>query len=211
MIYTTGGIKGGSGKSTVATNLVAYLVSKGRDVILVDGDDQESATDFTSLRTAEQNRHDYVAVKLSGDAIFQQVPQLAKKYQDVVIDTGGRDTDTQRYAMLLSHIFIVPFVPRSVDIWTLEKVEALIKQARIQNPNLKAFTFLNRADSQGKDNEEAAEFLSQSEILDYISDSLGNRKAFSNAFSQGLGVLELKPGDVKASKEVTALFERIVQ
>lgn len=210
MIYTTGGIKGGSGKSTVATNLIAYLVAQGRDLILVDGDDQESATDFTHMRSREQKRTDYAAVRLSGQGIFEQVPQLAKKYQDIVIDTGGRDTDTQRYAMLLSHVFLVPFKPRSVDLWTLEKVETLIKQARIQNPVLKAYTFLNCADSQGKDNEEAAELLGQSQTLHYLPCSLGNRKAFSNAFSQGLGVMELKLKDTKAIEEVTTLFKSII-
>jgi chromosome partitioning protein len=211
MIYTTGGIKGGSGKSTVATNLVTYLVSQGRDVILIDGDDQGSATDFTAMRNSEHNLSDYAAVRLSGQAVFQQVPQLVKKYQDIVIDTGGRDTDTQRYAMLLSHIFLVPFKPRSVDIWTLGNVEELITQARIQNPNLKAFTFLSQADSQGKDNDDAGAVLQNSEVLEYISSPLVNRKAFSNAFGQGLGVIELKPRDFKATEEVTNLFQKIVQ
>ena len=46
MIYMIGGIKGGSGKTTVATNLTVWLSSQGRDVLLVDADDQETATDF---------------------------------------------------------------------------------------------------------------------------------------------------------------------
>ena len=36
MIITVGGIKGGSGKSTVATNLVVLRSLEGRDVLLVD-------------------------------------------------------------------------------------------------------------------------------------------------------------------------------
>ena len=51
MIYTIGGIKGGSGKTTVATNLTVWLSSQGRDVLLVDADDQETATDFTVWRS----------------------------------------------------------------------------------------------------------------------------------------------------------------
>ena len=47
MVYTVGGIKGGSGKTTIATNLAVMLHNKGRDVLFVDADDQETATDFT--------------------------------------------------------------------------------------------------------------------------------------------------------------------
>jgi chromosome partitioning protein len=50
MIYVVRGIKGGSGKTTVATNLTVALVLEGRDILLVDADDQETATDFSAWR-----------------------------------------------------------------------------------------------------------------------------------------------------------------
>ena len=66
MIYTVGGIKGGSGKTTIATNLTVYLLQQGRDVMLVDADDQESATDFTAFRHQSLNGDlGYTAVKLA--------------------------------------------------------------------------------------------------------------------------------------------------
>ena len=47
MIITVGGIKGGSGKSTVATNLVVLRSLEGRDVLLVDADTQTTSSDFS--------------------------------------------------------------------------------------------------------------------------------------------------------------------
>lgn len=44
MIITVGGIKGGSGKTTVATNLAVIRANDGRDVLLIDADDQETAS-----------------------------------------------------------------------------------------------------------------------------------------------------------------------
>src|SRR5215213_6591127 len=54
MIVVVGGIKGGSGKTTVATNLAVIRAAEGRDMILIDADDQETASDFTILRNERQ-------------------------------------------------------------------------------------------------------------------------------------------------------------
>ena len=42
MIILVGGEKGGTGKSTIATNLAIMLMRSGRDVLVVDADDQET-------------------------------------------------------------------------------------------------------------------------------------------------------------------------
>jgi cellulose biosynthesis protein BcsQ len=55
MIVVAGGTKGGSGKTTVATNLAIMRALQGYDVLLVDADDQESATDFTGIRLRRDN------------------------------------------------------------------------------------------------------------------------------------------------------------
>lgn len=211
MIYTIGGIKGGSGKSTVATNLVVLLAKTGRDVLLVDADDQETSTDFTALREDRTNNEaGYTAIRLAGTAVLTQVPKLAERYQDIVIDTGGRDTDSQRAALTVSDVYLVPFKPRSFDIWTLESVQKLVELSRVLNPKLKAFVFINMADPRGEENFEAAEFLQQSDSLKFINTSLGQRKAFSNAAANGLGVVEMK-GDEKAANEFKALYNHIEQ
>ena len=215
MLYTIGGIKGGSGKTTIATNLAVYLASKGKEVLLVDADDQQSATDFAAIRaeetTGQKGRGTITTINLLSKSVYDQIPKLKTKYANIVIDTGGRDTDTQRYALLLSDVFLAPFVPRSIDIWTLQKVEQLISEARIPNPHLKAFAFLNRADVQGRDNQEASTVLCQSETLRFLPQVVCNRKAFANAISQGMGVAELKPTDPKAEAEVAALFAALTR
>ena len=210
MIYVIGGIKGGSGKTTVATNLAVALVQDGRDVLLVDADDQETATDFSAWRNERtQGSAGYTSVQLTGQAARDELKRLSKKYEDVVIDTGGRDTTSQRAALSVADVYLVPFNPRSFDVWTLEKVTRLIQEIQTINPELKAYAFLNRADPRGSDNEEAAEVLRDSGTVQFLDTPLGNRKAFSNAAAQGMSVLELQPEDRKANAEFQTLYNTV--
>jgi chromosome partitioning protein len=210
MIIVVGGIKGGSGKTTVATNLAVIRSTAGSDVLLVDADDQETATDFTMLRNERHpNGAGYTSIKLTGAAVRTETQRLASKYQDIIIDTGGRDTASQRAALTVADYLLVPFVPRSFDVWTIEKVSTLVNEMMAANPELKALTFINRADPRGQDNTDAAEILNDTEILSFVDTPLGARKAFSNAAAAGLSVAELKPQDEKATEEMMILYRYI--
>jgi len=212
MIYTVGGIKGGSGKTTIATNLTVFLLQQGRDVMLVDADDQESATDFTSFRHQSLNGElGYTAVKLTGRELHANVTRLATKYDDIVIDTGGRDTVSQRSALTVSHAYLVPFAPRSLDIWTLRKVENLIEEVMPFNPSLRCLTFINKADARGTYKDEAADLLRGATNLQFLDTAVGTRISFANAAAAGLGVLEMRPADEKAVQEVNDLCRLIQQ
>ena len=50
MILVVGGTKGGSGKTMLATSLCVMRAAEGRDVLLIDADEQGSAIDFTRQR-----------------------------------------------------------------------------------------------------------------------------------------------------------------
>ena len=56
---------------------------------------------------------------------------------------------------------LVPFLPRSFDVWTLEKAAKLVDEMRLANPALRAYAFRNRTDPRGQDNLEAAEVLQE--------------------------------------------------
>jgi chromosome partitioning protein len=207
MIVVVGGIKGGSGKTTVALHLAILCTQAGHDVLLIDADDQETATDFTILRNARRaGGAGYTSIKLTGPAVRTDTQRLAAKYDHIIIDTGGRDTTSQRAALTVADVLLVPFLPRSFDVWTLEKAGSLVDEMRLANPALRAYAFLNRTDPRGQDNLEAAAVLQDTPALHFLDTPLGARKAFSNAAAQGLAVTELQPPDRKASAEILMLF-----
>ena len=210
MIVTVGGIKGGSGKTTVATNVTIIRAAAGRDVLLVDADDQATASDFTMLRNQRRKTGaGFTSIMLGGAAVRTETRRLADKYDDIIIDTGGRDTTSQRAALTVSDVLLVPFVPRSFDVWTLESVSELIVEIRTVNPELAAFAFLNRADPRGLDNAEAETVIRDTPGMKLWPTRLGARKAFANAAAQGLAVTELHPQDTKATNEIMALCRQL--
>lgn len=210
MIIAVGGTKGGTGKSTVATNLAVMLAAAGKDVLLVDGDEQGTATDFTTMRNqAGEQGAGYTCIALKGRAIVTEIRRLAPKYDEIVIDVGAGDNASQRGALAVADVFAVPLAPRSFDVWTLDKVAEMVEEARVTNPELKAFAFLNRADAKGAENDAAAEIIRKQPAVKFLGVALGNRKSYAKAATAGLSVTELRPRDGKASEEITALMEKL--
>ena len=209
MIILAGGTKGGVGKSTVATNLTILCAHEGRDVLLIDADDQETSADFTTLRHQNLEDAGYTCTKLTGAAVHTDGKRLAKKYDHVIIDAGGRDTASQRAALVIADIVLIPFVPRSFDVWTLEPVSQMVQEARSFNPKLRAYAFINRADPQGTENEDAAAYIKERKELVFINSPLGYRKVFGKAASLGLAVTEFRPKDEQAITEISNLYNQI--
>ena len=209
MILVCGGIKGGVGKSTITTNMTVMRANQGMDVLLVDADDQGTASDFTAVRneTLVEQGAGYTSIKLYGAAVRSEVLRMAKKYDDVVIDVGGRDTAGQRAALSMANVYVIPFLPGSFDVWTLESVGTLVEEARAFNENLKAVCIINRADAKGSDNSDAAAIARDTPGLEFVDAPLGNRKAFRSAASNGLAVTEFKPSDSKAVAEIKKLYK----
>jgi chromosome partitioning protein len=204
MILTVGNTKGGVGKTTLALNIAIERARQGQDVLFVDADEQRTASDFFALRSDRLGDPGVTHVALSGLAVRKQTARMSPKYDDVVIDVGGRDTTALRAALVVADCVLVPSQPRSFDLWALEIMASLIRDAIAINDALRAFAILCRADPQGADNAEAARTLAGVEGLTYLDTPIVMRKAWANASSLGLGVAEPRRCDVKARDELWA-------
>ena len=212
MIITVGNTKGGVGKTTLALNLAIARALAGRDVWLIDGDRQGTAQMAIGIR-ADAGHAPGIACATypDGPTLRTQVQQQKDKFDDIIIDAGGRDSSALRAALVLSDVLLVPFNPRSFDVWALTDIAALVDEVRSVRDGLRAVAILNCADpgESSTDNAEAAAAVADVPQFEYLNTPIRRRKAFANAAGQGLSVLELKPTDAKAVKELNALVHAL--
>lgn len=213
MITVVGGIKGGTGKTTLATNLAVISMHLGKRTLLIDADDQKSASDWADQREVtlqDKESVGFPTICLGGRMAYLQIQKMKDNYDNIIVDTGGRDTESQRSALTIADCYLVPFKPRSFDVWTIGKVQDLVEKTKIINPNIRVIVCINQADSKGTDNEEALKILSEIPDFKCATCFIGHRKAFSNAAAQGLGVFELDK-DAKAKDELMDLHRVVYQ
>jgi chromosome partitioning protein len=212
MIITVGNTKGGVGKTTLALNLALARALAGRDIWLIDGDRQGTAQTAISIR-AEAGHLPGIACASypDGPTLRSQVQQQSNKFDDIIIDAGGRDSSALRAALVLSDVLVVPFQPRSYDVWALSDIALLVDEARSVRDGLRAVAVLNCADPGGLsiDNQEAADAVKDVPQFEYLPTPVRRRKSFANAAGQGLSVLELKPYDKKAIEELNNLVKEL--
>lgn len=210
-ITVFGGEKGGTGKTTLATNVAAMLAERGKDVLLLDTDRQGSASFWAAVREDEDVPR-ISCVQKFGKGLAAQIIDLASRYDEVIIDAGGRDSMELRYALGVANRVYIPVQPFQFDIWTVRQMDGLVEMARGINSGLEAFVVLNRVSTNPvvQEDREAREYMAAEafENLTLCEAFLRDRISFRKAARDGLAVSEWKQ-DRKAVAEMDTFFAEI--
>ena len=213
MIILIGSEKGGAGKTTIATNIASLLAINGRDVLLLDTDTQSTSSDWGALR--DQGEYPRVTVLQKTGAINNEIIKIVSKYDDIVIDAGGRDSEEMRSALLVAHVWFIPVRASQFDVWTLAKMAKMYEQMAHFNPHLTPFVLVNGASTHAlhNDHSDVEELLKETTDLLTVSPAyICERSSYRKAAASGCGVCELKGKDFdrKAAQEMEKLYEELV-
>jgi chromosome partitioning protein len=211
MIVLIAGGKGGAGKTTAAVNLAAMRAAIGRSVLLIDTDPQGSSASWGQVRSMlESNVVRVTCVRLIGKSLGFDVKDLAKKFDDIVIDAGGRDSVEMRAALVVADRAYLPMQASSVDLWTLEMMNDLVQTARGFNPDLSAVVYISRAPTAhtSHDIDDARLLVNEYPGISLSQAILSERVAFKRAIGAGLSVIEYGE-DAKASDEMKFLYKEV--
>jgi chromosome partitioning protein len=212
-----GGEKGGTGKSTVATNIALMLKIAGFDTHLIDCDIQQTSLKFATRRSNQKAFPNLVCTHLAGDQLQIPLVDLAEKYDAIVVDCGGQDSVEMRSAMISPcfNLMIVPVQAGYFDLETLVNMDNLVRISKIYNPKLQAKCLINRATSNKlvTVTQEAQVFINDElEHLGLMETVLHDRVSFSYAVAKGQCVAEYEKKakrDGKATHEIMSLYKEI--
>lgn len=213
MIVLIGGEKGGPGKTTIATNLAAMRTSEIEDVLLVDTDKQPTSSYWCSLREDKGILPRVSSVQKYDKAVRTEILELKRKYTDIIIDAGGRDSPELRGALLVCDKAIFPLRPSQFDLWTLGRLHSLVETASEINEKLKAFVVINQASPNPavKEADEMRAFLDEFDDIKMLNTVICERISFRRSALHGMAVAEYKPEDTKATEEMTSLYKEIFE
>jgi len=210
MVIAITNLKGGVGKTTIATNLAVCLAYQGYDVCIVDTDlGQQSSMEWSGNRSEDMKAIPVFGVNIK--QLNKEVEELKKRYSIVVIDGTPHLSELADRTILASDILLIPLTPSVYDFrgfeGFLQRFEQIKTVKEANNSSTDAYVILNRVvpnTNVSKDINEAVEAYN----ITMLNTRLVSRISYVDTASEGKGVIEYK--DKKAKEEMEALTEEIL-
>src|SRR3954471_9774973 len=141
--------KGGSGKTTVATNVASYFASKGIPTALLDFDPQGSSLNWLRQRALQLPRihgANGAPQKTGLRTVQMHVPQ---GIEQLIIDAPAGASGMLLHEMLMrAHSILIPVAPSAIDIHaTANFIRDLLLKGMIRQRNIRLAACANRVRS----------------------------------------------------------------
>jgi chromosome partitioning protein len=179
--------KGGSGKTTIATNLASYFASQGDRPLLSDNDPQGSSTRWLKKRKPEQPF-------IHGIAAFDRNSRMRipADAMHVVVDTPAAIPAQDMPDVIKgADAIIVPVLPSDIDIHACSKCIAdLLLIAKVRRDENRIGVVANRVRRNTMIYQSLMRFLETLRIP--VIATLRDSQNYVRAAEQGLGLHEMK-------------------
>lgn len=202
-------LKGGVGRSTLATNLAGILAETTK-VALIDCDKPQ----YTCSHWLQQRQEHYdidETLDLYQPATYRTlvklVYQLRSKYDYIIIDCPPRIDGFSRTALMMSNLVLLPLGGSAAERWSVEAMLPVLDEAKKDNPQIDARIIWNRFRGFTNSAKENAEKAKRALKLPEMRQKLGLRVAYTEAMAEGLTVHETN--DKSARVELWSLASSI--
>lgn len=178
--------KGGSGKSTIATNLASYYADRGHDVILADLDPQGSSLAWLEARPAGRP-------PIRGVDASEKGARLPRSADIAILDAPAAAHGAELgHLMRRADTFLVPVLASPMDMRAAARfVEELRRNKRIAGRQAKFAMIANRAREYTNIYQDLEEFLRKLRVP--VLTSLRDNMNYVRAAERGLGIFEMAP------------------
>ena len=194
--------KGGSGKTTLATNIASYYASRKFRTTIMDYDPQNSCLHWLRVRAGHMAAiHGANAAPSKGVSTLHNLQKwVPVGTQVLVIDAPAGVKGLLLQEMVRrSNFIVIPVVPSPIDIHaTADFIKELLKISGSPSVNTKISVVANRVRSTYVSPESLKNFFTSLNLpfLTSISDS----DNFLRAAGKGLGVFEMDENDTYAER-----------
>lgn len=190
--------KGGSGKTTIATNLAVCYAASGRGSALMDLDPQASAMRWLRKRPPERP-------PIHGIAAFERSATVTRSWQlrvptecgALIVDTPAA-LDAQRMPEVTrgAHAVLVPVMPSDIDIHaTARCIADLLLVAKIRRDERRIGIIANRVRTHTRVSHALMRFLATLDIP--VVATLRDAQVYVRAAELGIGIHELPHWEVQ--------------
>ncbi len=133
--------KGGTGKTTLSTNIATALHRRGTRVVLVDADPQGTARDWRAASPEGADLPPVVA--LDRPQMLSSITTLAADV--VIIDTPAKAEAMAAGVVRVAHAALIVIQPSGADVWASAATVKLIRAKRDVGGTIDAAFVVNRA------------------------------------------------------------------
>ena len=183
--------KGGSGKSTIATNLASYYASQGKKVVLADCDPQASSLEWLEARPPGRS----TITGIDGANGSFRTPRSADY---VIFDTPAAVHGTALAGLLRrAQSIIIPVMPSPMDMRAATPfIQQVLNNNRISRKEARVALVANRCREHYNVYHQLDAFLRKVRKAPFIS-VLRETQNYVRAAERGLGIFELAPYSVR--------------
>lgn len=206
------GEKGGTGKTTFATNLAGWRARRRPDskVVLIDADRQGSASYWVGERQEQDDVAQVDVLQKFGDGLGVTLSTIDHFYDDVILDIPPGDVPDQGIALNSVDRIIVPVQPGIFDMWTVTLMDSRVGEVLEDRPDLKVWFVLNRVPNHrgNIDSREAREaFKTHCDAVPLARFDVHDRVSVRRAAMSGRTVEEYEPLDERATDEMNQVYK----